>query len=134
MYTKPAVGSEIEIVTNTPNPVQPFALPRRYIGRVVEPFKWVNDNDICITTGDSAFPVRVVDIRYVKEMTYLDGTIASQRTEVTAVPKIQTWTVEGSKGDVYIVTRDGDQWACDCVAGRFNRSCKHVAAIKCRAN
>jgi len=129
MFTKPDIGSDIEIITNTPNPAQPHALPNRYRGRVVIPFKWINEYDFCLTTGDSAFPVRVVDIRNVTEIKYLDGSIAVQ-TEYTAVPKIQSYTVEGSKGDVYIVTNDNGKWACDCVAGKFGRYCKHVEKIK----
>lgn len=129
MFAKPEVGSEIEITTNTTNPGLTFSLPNRYRGRVVTPFKWINEHDFCLTTGDSAFPVRVVDIRNVTEIKYVDGSIAIQ-TEYTAVPKIQNWTVEGSKGDIYIVTNDNGKWACDCVAGRFNRYCKHVEKIK----
>lgn len=130
MFSKPAIGSEIEILTNTPNPSQPFALPNRYVGTVVQSFKWVGDHDFCLTTGDSAFPVRVVDIRYVKEMKFVDGSIASETSAKAAVPKIQSWSVEGSKGDIYIVTNDDGKWACDCVAGRFGRHCKHVDKIK----
>lgn len=133
MFSKPAVGAEIEVVTNTPNPAQPFALPKRHIGTVVQSFKWVGDHDFCITTSDSAFPVRVVDIRYVKEMKYINGAAVSS-VVATAVPKIQSWTVEGSKGDIYIVTNDDGKWACDCVAGRFGRHCKHVEKIKKECN
>ncbi len=134
MFAKPDVGSDIEVVTATPNPSQPFALPNKHRGTVVKSFKWVGDYDFCLTTGDSAFPVRVIDIRYVKEMTYLDGTAANPRTDIAAVPKIQSWTVEGSKGDIYIVTNDDGKWACDCVAGRFGRHCKHVEKIKKECN
>ena len=130
MFAKPDVGSEIVITTCTPNPTQPFALPKTYQGTVVKSFKWAGDHDFCLTTGDSAFPVRVIDIRYVKEMTYRDGTAATPTTDTAAVPKIQSWTVEGSKGDMYIVTNDDGKWACDCVAGRFGRHCKHVDKIK----
>jgi hypothetical protein len=128
MFAKPKIGSDIEIVTTTPNPAQPFALPKRHRGTVVKPFNWVGDHDFCLTTGDSAFPVRVVDIRYVKEMKFIDGTEAVI-TE-TAVPKIRSWTVDGSKGNQYIVTNDDGKWSCDCVAGKFGRHCKHVEQLK----
>lgn len=128
MYAKPDVGSEIEILTNTPNPAQPFALPRRYRGTVVKPFNWVSEYDVCISTGDSSFPVRVVDIRHVKEMKFIDGSVAVEQP--AAVPKVQSWTVDGSKGNQYIVTNDDGKWSCDCVAGRFGRHCKHVESIK----
>lgn len=128
-FAKPTIGSDVEVVTDTPNPSQPFALPKHYRGRVVQPFKWVGPDDFCLTTGDSYFPVRVINIKYVKDLTYVDGSIATT-TEAKAVPKIESWSVEGSKGDIYIVTRDGDKWSCDCVAGKFNRSCKHVLSIQ----
>jgi hypothetical protein len=128
-FNKPEVGSDIEVVTATPNPSQPFALPKHYRGRVVQPFKWAGPNDFCMTTDQADFPVRVIDISYVKELKYVDGTVATT-VEVKPVPKIESWTVDGSKGDVYIVTRDGTKWSCDCVAGKFNRHCKHVSLIQ----
>jgi hypothetical protein len=130
-YAKPEIGAEIEIVTNTPNPTQPFALPNTYRGIVVKALKWVTPDDFCMTTDRPEFPVRVVDIKNVASLRFLDGSEAKQ-IEVRSVPKIQSWTVEGSKGDVYIVTKDNDKWACDCVAGRFGRNCKHVASIQCK--
>jgi len=131
MFAKPEIGSEIEIITNTPSPGQPFALPRNYRGTVVKPFNWIDDYDFCLTTSDSAFPVRIVDIRNVKEMKFIDGTEAT--VAETAVPKIRSWTVDGSKGNQYIVTNDNGKWSCDCVAGKFGRHCKHVekAKIEC---
>lgn len=132
MFAKPEIGSEIEVVTNTPNLTQPFAIPRRYRGTVVKAFNWAGDYDFCLTTGDRAFPVRVIDIRYVKEMKLLDGTEAATQAE-TAVPKIRSWTVDGSKGNTYIVTNDNGKWSCDCVAGKFGRHCKHVDQIKASA-
>jgi hypothetical protein len=128
-FAKPEVGSEIEITTNTPNPTLPNALPNYYRGKVVTPFKWINEYDFCLSTNDRSFPVRVVDIRHVTQMKFVDGSAAVQ-TEYTPVPKIESWTVEGSKDNVYIVTRDNGKWSCDCVAGKFNRHCKHVAAIQ----
>lgn len=127
MYSKPEIGSEIEFFSNTPNPTQPFALPSYRRGTVVQPFKWVDDYDFCVTTGEADFPVRVVDIRYVSDLKYITG---SESEDPVAIPKIQSWTVQGSKGDIYIVTNDDGKWGCDCVAGRFGRHCKHVKQIK----
>ena len=129
-YAIPEVGSEIEFISHTPNPGQPFALPNRYQGTVVQSFKWAGDHDFCITTGDRTFPVRIVDIRYVREMKHINSSTVPTQAELTAVPKILSWTTEGSKGDVYIVTNDDGKWACDCVAGQFGRHCKHVEKIK----
>jgi len=128
-FAKPEIGSEIEITTNTPNLALPLASNQQHRGKVVTAFKWVGEHDFCLTTGDSAFAVRVIDIRHVTEMKYVDG-FTAETVELKPVPPIESWTVTGSKGDVYIITRDSDKWSCDCVAGRFNRHCKHVSQIQ----
>ena len=44
--------------------------------------------------------------------------------------KIKRFTVEGSSGNLYTVTKNGDIFSCDCLGGKFKGMCKHITKIK----
>ena len=43
-----------------------------------------------------------------------------------ATPAGETWTVTGSKGEVYTVTRLNNNLSCTCSGFRFRAQCKHT--------
>lgn len=45
-------------------------------------------------------------------------------------PTVPQWIVKGSKGDEYIVRKDGLMYSCTCSGFKFRGSCKHVTEIK----
>lgn len=53
--------------------------------------------------------------------------------DVEEKPQPNTWTVEGSKGKTYTVSREpggGMNYACTCPGFTFRGSCKHVAEFQ----
>ncbi len=40
--------------------------------------------------------------------------------------EVQTWSVQGSKGNTYTVTYDGHVWGCTCAGFGWRRKCRHV--------
>ena len=44
-------------------------------------------------------------------------------------PKGQTWTVSGSKGNQYTVSRDSGRWSCTCPGHGFRGRCRHVDEV-----
>ena len=44
--------------------------------------------------------------------------------------KKENFEVTGSTGNKYIVTKHGDTFNCDCPAGKFRGTCKHIKSIK----
>lgn len=42
----------------------------------------------------------------------------------------ETFTVTGSSGNTYTVTRRENTYTCDCPAGKFRGQCKHINSIK----
>lgn len=43
---------------------------------------------------------------------------------------IETFSVKGSTGGNYTVTKRNDAFTCDCPAGKFRGKCKHTDIIK----
>ena len=54
----------------------------------------------------------------------------SLEPEIEQKPSGQTWTVTGSKGDQYTVSRDGDRWSCTCAGHGFRGRCRHVDTLR----
>ena len=51
-------------------------------------------------------------------------------SEEESKPRGQTWRVPGSKGGEYIVSLDGDRWACTCSGFQFRSRCRHVDELR----
>lgn len=92
-----------------------------YEGELVATPKWVDYPAIAITTGEKKFPVRIIAKENLVEV---DG---EETVKVEAVqPKVRTFTITGSKGDVYTVNIGEKYSDCTCAAFQFRRSCKHI--------
>lgn len=50
--------------------------------------------------------------------------------EKSAAPDYPTWTVLGSKGDKYTVSKVDGQYSCSCTGFKFHGRCKHVSKIQ----
>lgn len=132
-FAIPAVGSEVEICMK--NPLMPTARypgePDRnwYRGKVMKSLNWMDPGQFCLSTDNPQSPIRILDQDRILELRHVNGAVATT-VEVAEKPKFQIWQVDGSKGAVYNVKLDDGKWSCDCVAGQFNRPCKHVKKIQ----
>lgn len=91
-----------------------------YEGELVATPKWVDYDAIAITTGDKKFPVRIIAKDSIVE---IDGSVTSKQVKI---PAVRTFTITGSKGDIYTVNIGEKHSDCTCVAFQFRRSCKHI--------
>jgi len=91
-----------------------------YEGEIVATPKWVDYDAIAITTGDKKYPVRIIAKEHIVE---IDGKVSKQKVNL---PAVKTFTITGSKGDVYTVNIGEKHSDCTCAAFQFRRSCKHI--------
>jgi hypothetical protein len=92
-----------------------------YTGTILPNPKWVSSDSICISTGESHFPFRIIDRERIIEL----------GEPVAIATRSETFIVQGSKpGSTYTVTRDGSHWSCTCVGFGFRKDCKHVRECK----
>jgi hypothetical protein len=93
-----------------------------YSGEILPNPKWVSSDSICISTGESHFPFRIIDRERIVEL---------GESVVAVSSRSETFIVQGSKpGSTYTVTRDGSHWSCTCVGFGFRKDCKHVRECK----
>jgi hypothetical protein len=123
---KPTVGSTIKVKMRYSQ--GPLMIPPRpnfvmFEGTVLPSQKWMNPNQFCLS-GDSAWPVRVLNFALIDEIELIKGELI----ETDAGTK--TWTVPGSKGNEYIVTRHMNKFTCTCPAFGFKKTCKHITGVK----
>ena len=43
---------------------------------------------------------------------------------------VKSWTLKGSKGDIYIVTEENGQLSCTCPGFQFRGRCRHLEECK----
>jgi hypothetical protein len=93
-----------------------------FTGTVLPSFKWLTDREFCIT-GDEQMSVRVINMKAVRALTMISGQTRTVNTQD------QVFTVKGSKGDTYVVTKNSKGWTCTCKGFEFRKSCKHIAEM-----
>lgn len=94
-----------------------------YTGTVVHE-KWYGSERIGLTTGMKSFPVRVIDCSRIVEV---NGAV--EAVQVPVENTVITKVVPGSKGNSYIVTKDGNKVSCTCPGFGFRKTCKHVQEV-----
>lgn len=111
VVTKPNVNSTVEIrVKNhfSQAMIPPGPNEIVYTGRVLDPYKWLNNQEFCLTSDDPEVPIRIINLGNVISIRYLTG----QGQIINSDTK--TWIVSGSKGNTYTVLRVNGQWSCSC--------------------
>ena len=93
-----------------------------YTGIVVHE-KWYGDDKIGLTTDMKHFPVRVLNLTNIVE-------VSGAKVDYTPVKSTrETITVQGSKGNTYIVTKENGKATCTCPGFGFRKTCKHVQEL-----
>lgn len=90
-----------------------------YTGTIVRE-KFFDKDEIGITTGDPRFPFRRIHRSRIVE-------VGGAKLDYTPVKSTrETITVQGSKGNTYIVTKENGKASCTCPGFSFRKTCKHV--------
>ena len=93
-----------------------------YTGTIVHQ-KWYGDDKIGITSDARGLPVRVIDRARIVE-------VGGATIDYTPVKSDRiTKTVQGSKGNTYIVTAENGKATCTCQGYSFRKTCKHTLEV-----
>jgi hypothetical protein len=93
-----------------------------YTGTIMRE-KWFATDEIGITTGDPRFPFRRIHRSRIVEVGGAKIDYAPIKSD-----KI-TKTVQGSKGQTYIVTAENGKATCTCAGFQFRKTCKHSQEV-----
>ncbi len=126
---QPKVGSKVQVITHNHSAVDRNLFPdtpttNHYAGIVLQSEK---DDDVNTfrLTGDDTFPIRVIALRNVVSVDGLEVYMGSIQRQEHIV------TVEGSKGDEYVVTIGANgKNTCTCPAFSYRKMvCKHITNV-----
>lgn len=131
MYDSPEIGKIVTVVTDwsdmlatSLHHVQCVYSEKTHTGTVVKNEHFDDPASFNMTTGTPGFPVCNIQLHRVISLEYDDGAAAAT---VDAIDDdSETWTVPGSNGNEYVVTRNGNTWGCECRGWQFRSQCKHV--------
>ena len=121
----PEVGSEVRVRVHNPmarGQIPPGPDTQEYLGRVLDPYKWLTDREFCMT-GDAAWPTRVINLGLVRDIEFISGQGREVRVDT------QTWQVKGSRDNKYTVTCTATRWTCTCAGFQFRKNCRHITEI-----
>lgn len=121
----PTVGSKVIVKTKYnqgASMIPPQPTERVYEGTVLKSHKWLTDREFCLT-GDSDWPIRVISMNQVIGIELISGDMKTIDLDS------KVWTVKGSKGNSYVVTRNASKWDCTCPGFSFRKTCKHVSEL-----
>lgn len=91
-----------------------------YTGTIMRE-RWFDNDEIGITTGNPEFPFRRINRERIVEV---NGAVVEYTKPVDT--KTVSITVQGSKGNTYVVTKEGNKKSCTCPGFSFRRTCKHL--------
>ena len=120
----PQVGSKVRVTTRYKDIYIYARNPYReqvYEGEVVNPDKWMDTDSFKVFTGNPDLPYSVISASNVSDVKYITGGAGR-----AVKSDVKTFSVKGSKGEVYTVTQTGTRWSCSCVGFQFRRQCKHI--------
>lgn len=120
----PTQGSRVKVSVSYPmgrSMIPPQPTEQIFEGTVLAPHRWLTDSEFCLS-GSDAWPVRVINARNCISIDVIEGNFR----QVDDKPK--SWTVTGSKGAKYTISRNHSGLSCTCPGFQFRKSCKHTAA------
>ena len=86
--------------------------------------KWFSADEIGITTGNPDFPFRRINLDRIVEVNDLPVDYAKP-VETARIEKV----IAGSKGNSYIVAKEGNKITCTCPGFTFRGQCKHMLEL-----
>jgi len=129
-FSIPNLGCEIAITFTFPSYVIGSAKVSKttITGIVEKATKFTPPNFVRIVTDfDSPVRVREIPLERITNIEYKDGSIAD-KNKIQCETK--TWTVQGSKGNRYVVVQEMNSWSCTCPGFQFRKSCRHITQLQ----
>ena len=126
----PAIGTQVKVTSrykdNYINATSEFA-EDVLVGIVLPNHKQAYPNSFTIRVNCPNVPVREINMRSVVNLEYADGKKAKKTNIDNEVKSI---VVTGSKGDKYVVTKEGNKKSCTCPGFGFRKVCRHLEMLK----
>lgn len=136
MFAKPEVGKTVTVTTDWTDYFRTYSKLSQLLssiqkdtGEVVASESFDDPYSFRLYTGDATYPVSVIPLLRVSALDYSDGTEAEER-DTPIEDDVETWLIDGSGEQKYVVTRRITMWSCECKGYQFRRACRHINICK----
>lgn len=129
-FSIPDAGCKVAITFAFPSYVigTPRVNKTTITGVVEKATKFTPPNVVRLLTDfDSPVRVREIPLDRITNIEYSDGRVAP-KNEILGDTK--TWTVQGSRGNSYVVVRTIHRWSCTCPGFQFRKTCRHIKELQ----
>lgn len=89
-------------------------------GRIVPNHKWLNEDYICVYTGEPNHPISVIHKRLIVGHAFSEARTNERLFQVKSKSSGKTYNVFSRDGSI----------TCDCVGFQFRHRCKHSDKIR----
>ena len=125
-YTQPKVGSQVKVTVRAKDDYL-FAtstFSETVLDGIVLPnHKSALPDAFTLRVKCANVPVREIRMKNVVGLQYADGTTATKNTVDSTVTTLE---VTGSKGEKYLVVKEGNKTSCSCTGYQFRKTCRHL--------
>jgi hypothetical protein len=100
-------------------------LEHEITGEQLNNIKWLQPDQIAVT--NPAHP-NGFSILHKKNILWIKD-LAGHKATVKIDADYKQWTVQGSKGNSYLVIRQKGQYNCTCPGYTYRKNCRHIAEV-----
>ena len=94
-------------------------------GELLNTIKWLTPDEIAITNPSHPNGFSILHKRNILWIKDLQG----RKATVQVDPDYRQWTVQGSKGNSYLVIRSKGSYNCTCPGFTYRKTCRHIAEV-----
>jgi len=95
------------------------------IGEQLDNIKWLKPDEIAVTNPKHPNGFSILHKKNIVWIKDLQG----KKSTVKIDPEYRQWTVNGSKGNTYLVIRQKGQYNCTCTGFTYRKSCRHIIEV-----
>lgn len=94
-------------------------------GELLNTIKWLTPDEIAITNPSHPNGFSILHKRNILWIKDLQG----RKATVQVDPDYRQWTVQGSKGNSYLVIRSKGSYNCTCPGFTYRKTCRHIQEV-----
>ena len=131
MYRKWLERSKLSQITVRTRLYQPsYHRPDPYCeheitGEILNSIKWLKPDEMALTNPAHPNGFSILHKKNILWIKDADGRKAAVKID----SDYKQWTVQGSKGNSYLVIRQKGQYNCTCPGYTYRKSCRHIVEV-----
>lgn len=123
MHEKPQIGSQVTVKTKYFSPsIWGDWHEYELTGDVIS-VPWLAPNQFAVTNPNHPNKFSVISLDKVVDL-------RSNKATIKLDSDYKEWTVQGSKGNTYLVIRKENKYTCSCPGFTFRKNCRHLAEVR----